>query len=120
MRLAATGSVATEHEAAAVLMAAVRGCSVLVRLTWIGEQPASSSTASNASSTSNLPPTPRSLDSEQTLLLESLAGGLTVVDAARRFGWSRRTATRRLADAKRRLGVTSTSRAIHVTRFGAD
>ena len=58
LRLAATGSVATEYEAAAVLMAAVRGCSVLVRLTWIGEPPASSSTASNASSTSNPPPMP--------------------------------------------------------------
>jgi DNA-binding NarL/FixJ family response regulator len=117
--LAVTGLVATEHEAAAVLMAAVRGCSVLVRVTM--DRRASDEFLESLGRIVHLERATEaeSLDSEQTSLLESLAGGLTVVDAARRLGWSRRTATRRLAEAKRRLGVTSTSRAIQVTHFGA-
>ncbi len=53
------------------------------------------------------------LDEEQRLLLEALAGGATVTEAARRLHVSRRTANRRLTDIRERLGVRSTAEAIN-------
>ena len=53
-----------------------------------------------------------SLDHEQAALLEALAAGLTVTAAAERAHLSRRTANRRLSEARARLGVGSTAEAV--------
>lgn len=52
------------------------------------------------------------LDDDQRRLLALLADGVTVAVAAQQAGVSRRTANRRLADARSRLGVDSTVEAI--------
>ena len=54
------------------------------------------------------------LDQEQRELLALLADGLTLGEAASRLHISRRTADRRIADAKRTLGVASTSEALTI------
>lgn len=57
------------------------------------------------------PPTPR-LDADSMAILTRLAGGDTLGEAAHSLGLSRRTADRRLADARRELGVERTIEAI--------
>lgn len=52
------------------------------------------------------------LDADQRAVLALLAEGSTVTAAARATGMSARTAHRRLADARRRLGVDSTTAAL--------
>lgn len=52
------------------------------------------------------------LDDDQRDLLARLADGATVAEAARAVGMSLRTANRRLADARARLGVTTTVEAV--------
>lgn len=52
------------------------------------------------------------LDEDQRLLLTLLAEGLTVATAARQASLSVRTAHRRIADARRRLGVETTTAAV--------
>jgi DNA-binding NarL/FixJ family response regulator len=52
------------------------------------------------------------LDRESINLLEALALGQTLEAAARSLSISRRTADRRLAAARRRLGVTTTAAAL--------
>jgi hypothetical protein len=52
------------------------------------------------------------LDDDQRSLLALLADGVTVAVAAQQAGVSRRTANRRLADARARLGVESTVEAV--------
>jgi DNA-binding NarL/FixJ family response regulator len=56
------------------------------------------------------------LDAEQRGLLALLADGLTLGQAADELGLSRRTADRRLAAARRALGVATTAQAIIVAR----
>lgn len=55
---------------------------------------------------------------EQRRLLELLAGGETLGEAARRLSLSRRTADRRLAEARNALGVASTAQAVLAFRAG--
>lgn len=52
------------------------------------------------------------LDPDHRALLDALAQGMTVTGAARSLHVSRRTANRRLAEARELLGVTSTAEAI--------
>ena len=59
------------------------------------------------------------LDREQRALLGLLAEGLSLGEAARELGLSRRTADRRLAAARRILGVQTTAEAIVASRRGA-
>lgn len=52
------------------------------------------------------------LTDDQRRIIAALAAGWTVEIAAGQLGWSRRTATRRLGEAKRALGVASTAEAV--------
>jgi DNA-binding NarL/FixJ family response regulator len=52
------------------------------------------------------------LGEEHQRLLELLGAGLSTTDAARDLGLSLRTAERRLAEARRRLGATTNAQAI--------
>jgi DNA-binding NarL/FixJ family response regulator len=52
------------------------------------------------------------LDEQHRLLLAALADGLSVVAAAERLCISRRTAERRLSEARRVLGVSTTAEAV--------
>jgi hypothetical protein len=54
------------------------------------------------------------LNADQVALLNGLAGGRTLTDVARSLGMSRRTATRRLAEARAILDVTTTIEAIRI------
>jgi DNA-binding NarL/FixJ family response regulator len=54
----------------------------------------------------------RELDAEQDQLLSLLGQGLTVREAARRLHLSRRTAERRLADARAALGAATNAEAV--------
>ncbi len=106
----------TDDDAADVLMAAARGCAVIVRVqldaSTVGEFLDDLGRLVDLGPTTDQP----ALDDDQVALLERLADGETVTEAARHLGWSRRTATRRLGDAKRRLGVSSTSAAVQAFR----
>jgi DNA-binding CsgD family transcriptional regulator len=52
------------------------------------------------------------LDEQHRLLLAALAGGRSVAAAAERLCMSRRTAERRLSEARRVLGVSTTAEAV--------
>lgn len=52
------------------------------------------------------------LDDDHRALLDALAAGATVADAARRLGMSRRTANRRLSEARTVLGVAGNTEAV--------
>ncbi len=65
---------------------------------------------------STQPASAPSLDEQTQALLDLLADGLTVAQAARRLGLSSRTATRRIQAARERLGVTSTAEAVVASR----
>jgi DNA-binding CsgD family transcriptional regulator len=57
-------------------------------------------------------PTGVVLDEQHRLLLAALAGGLSVAAAAERLCISRRTADRRLSEARRVFGVSTTAEAV--------
>jgi DNA-binding CsgD family transcriptional regulator len=116
--VACTGVVATEEQAAAAVLAAARGASVIVdargprvlldrlcddlrRLGSLDHRLPSSVAAADDG-----------LDDEQRHLLLLLAEGLSLGDAAARLHLSRRTADRRLAAARRALGVRTTTEAV--------
>ena len=54
------------------------------------------------------------LDGDQRLLIEALVTGATLAQASRDLNWSRRTASRRLGEARATLGVETTAEAITV------
>jgi DNA-binding NarL/FixJ family response regulator len=116
--LAVLATVDGEDVAADVLVAAARGCAVVARVDL--ESAAAAQFLEDLGRLVDLRPLRDAapLDVEQVALLERLAEGDTVTGAARQLGWSRRTATRRLEEAKRRLGVSSTSEAVRVFRHG--
>jgi DNA-binding CsgD family transcriptional regulator len=60
-------------------------------------------------------PSSRELPDDARDLLERLAGGASVVEAARALGISRRTATRRLAAARAALGVSTNAEALSMS-----
>ncbi len=114
-KLAVLASTADDDEA--LLLAGVRGCSIVLH-TAVGASPPDEQFLEDLGRVVEAAPpadaTP--LDRSQVELLQRLADGLTLVDAARDLGLSRRTAMRRLADARRRLGVSSTMMAIRAAR----
>jgi hypothetical protein len=54
------------------------------------------------------------LSADQVALLDGLASGRTLTDVARSLGMSRRTATRRVSEARAILGVTTTIEALRL------
>jgi hypothetical protein len=52
------------------------------------------------------------LSDEHARLLKALRSGSSLTEAARALGWSRRTATRRLAEARDALGAVTTAEAL--------
>jgi DNA-binding NarL/FixJ family response regulator len=115
-RLVVLATVAVGGDAEDVLMAAARGCAVVVGLRMV--PPVADQFLDDLGRLVDFLPIARleALDDDQVALLERLADGDTVTEAARHLGWSRRTATRRLGDAKRRLGVSSTGEAVQALR----
>jgi DNA-binding NarL/FixJ family response regulator len=126
-RLVLTGDVAGEAEAQAVLVAAVRGAGLAVRLDL--RQPwAAGFLADLARLDAQLAPPVRPgasrppapdvaaavgrLTPEQRQLLDLLAGGASIAQAARQLFLSLRTANRRVATARDALGVSSTREAV--------
>lgn len=110
-----SGVVATERDASAAMLAAITGAGVVVhglaprevldrfcddlrRLGRVDHRPVGERV-------------PR-FDEFDRALLDSLAAGLSVTAAAARVHVSRRTADRRLADIRARLGVASTAEAL--------
>lgn len=119
-RLVCSGTVATADDARAALLAALSGRGVIVWAT------AERSTIDmllddlrRLGRVEHLPEgvhPPARLDTEQRLLLDLLADGLTLGEAALQLGLARRTADRRLAAARRVLGVATTAEAILASR----
>ncbi len=112
-------SVGSASEAAAVLMAVARGVAVVVDLRLDG--PAADQFLDDLSRIADVREdldvdVDVALDPEHEELLDALVAGLTLTAAADRLGWSRRTATRRLRDARERLGATSTVEALQMHR----
>jgi DNA-binding NarL/FixJ family response regulator len=111
--------VGSASEAAAVLMAVARGVAVVVDLRLDG--PAADQFLDDLSRIADVREdldvdVDVALDPEHEELLDALVAGLTLTAAADRLGWSRRTATRRLRDARERLGATSTVEALQMHR----
>lgn len=115
-RIVCTGTIASNEDAAAALLAVVAGagvvafgcadrdvldrlCDDLRRLGRLDHRPSST-------------PLPPSLTSDERALAEHLLDGLTLGEAARRVNISRRTADRRLASIRRTLGVETTAEAL--------
>ena len=114
-KLAVLASTTDDEEA--LLLAGVRGCSIILHFARGVPPPDEQFLEDLGRVVDTAPPAdPTPLDLTQLELLRRLAEGLTLVDAARDLGLSRRTAMRRLADARRRLGVSSTMMAIRVAR----
>lgn len=116
-------TVGTDADCAAVLDAVLRGVAVVVRV----EDDLPGSVAARfvddlhrAAGASEPPAPARRLATDQLRLLEALASGATIAAAARRLGLSARTASRRLADARRVLGVSTTAEALQVLRVPGD
>jgi len=114
-RLAVYASVADEATAHEVLVAAARGAAVVVSL-QLQSSAAEQFVDELGRIAEVIPPpppeVPLDLDDDHVALLDALADGLTVAAAARRVGVSRRTAVRRLAEARVRLGASSTTEAV--------
>ena len=116
-RIVVTAAVGDADCAAGALLAASRGCSIAASVTlpdaareaFLDDLARLVSIEPSAASGATLAP-------DQVELLSRLAGGATVKHAADQLGLSRRSATRRLTDAKRVLGVSSTSAAIKAVR----
>jgi DNA-binding NarL/FixJ family response regulator len=119
-RLVCTGTVADADDARRALLAALAGAGLIVAVTADREivdrflddlrrlGPVDHVTPGAA--------LPARLDAEQRALLGLLAEGLTLGEAAPQLGLSRRTADRRLAAARRILGVATTAEAIVTSR----
>lgn len=119
-RVVAAVTVADASMAAAVVLAAARGVAVVVTVLLDGDEAAQF--VEDLARVATVGPALTAageLGSEHTALLDALAAGLTVTQAAERLGWSRRTATRRLTEARRYLGATSTAEALRLHRDAA-
>jgi DNA-binding NarL/FixJ family response regulator len=119
MRFVVIAETLSVADAGALLMAAARGCSLILSRTSEDLVPApfleDLGRMVDVVVTEDRPV----LDADQVRFLERLASGATIVDVAAELGWSRRTAARRLADVKRRLAVTTTSAAVRAARVAA-
>jgi DNA-binding CsgD family transcriptional regulator len=120
-RVICTGQVKTEDDAASALIAAARGAGVLVAiedgallerfyedLSRLGDV--------EIARPSGIDRRVAQLTSEEARLLELLGEGRTLGQAAAELYVSRRTADRRLASARARLGVRTTAEAVVLVR----
>lgn len=115
-----TGRVETEADAAEAVLAALAGAGLLVHAA--AERGLVDRLLDDLRRlgpvehlTSDTPP-PARLGREELLLLERLAGGATLGDAAAALHLSRRTADRRLASARAKLGAATTAEALVAAR----
>lgn len=115
-RVVCAGSVAADADAAEAVLSALAGAGVLVHAT--GERALTDRLLDDLRRlgpvehvTSDEEP-PRRLTREELLLLGQLAQGRSLGDAASALHLSRRTADRRLAAARAKLGVASTAEAL--------
>jgi len=113
-RLVVAVDVVDDGSARGALLAAVRGVDVVARVTLPGRQRLDF--LAELARVADVRPADASawerLADEQRELLRLLAAGRTLDAAADRLGWSRRTATRRLSEAKDVLRVTTTAEAV--------
>ena len=118
-RLVLSGAVNSEGEARAALVGAVRGAGLLVSVDrtapWAGTFLADLARLTEP----DAPPPDREpdaaadlLSAEQRQILDLLAGGASIAQAARQLFWSLRTANRRVAAARDALGVSTTQEAV--------
>ena len=119
-RLVCAGTVATDAEAVEAVLAALAGAGLLVHAT--GERTLTDRLVDDLRRlgpvehvTSDREP-PATLTREELLLLEQLGEGRSLGDAASTLHLSRRTADRRLAAARGKLGVASTAEALVAAR----
>jgi hypothetical protein len=112
-QMVATVTVSDQKSATAALLAAARGVALVVTVTLAGEEGDRflDDLARVAKVRPTLTPAVQ-LGAEHVALLDALVEGLTVTEAGERLGWSRRTATRRLAEARERLGAFTTAEAL--------
>jgi len=113
-RYVASGEVRTESDARQALLLTVRGAGLIVRVDqrapwapgFVADVGRVAETAGTAA-TDDLP-----LTRDQRRVLELLAQGASIADAAERLYLSLRTANRRLAEARSALQVTTTREAV--------
>jgi DNA-binding NarL/FixJ family response regulator len=111
-RLAVVARVWTSDDAREVLLAAARGVAAVIEvrlpadaadqfLDDLGRLTTPAATMSTAA-----------LERDHLELLRALAAGATLTSAAKELGLSRRTAVRRIGEARERLGVATTAEAV--------
>lgn len=114
------GSVATDDDAAEAVLAALAGAGVLVRAA--GERTLTDRLLDDlrrlgpVEHVTTEPESRSRLTREELLLLEQLAAGRSLGDAASALHVSRRTADRRLAAARAKLSAASTAEALVAAR----
>ncbi|MGI8755885.1 MAG: helix-turn-helix domain-containing protein [Acidimicrobiales bacterium] len=108
------GAVTDGDSAQAAMVALARGVGLVVALELDGNarRRFAEDLARAGSSTTSGPFAALGLGDEHMRLLDALAAGLSVTAAAESAHLSRRTANRRLAEARSRLGVTTTVAAV--------
>ena len=112
-RLVLTGALDSEADARAALLGAVRGAGLAVQLDRT--RPWAAAFLADLAKLDDPAPVPATADpltTEQRQILDLLAGGASIAQAARRLFVSLRTANRRLAAARAALGVTTTRAAV--------
>lgn len=122
-RVVCTGAVATAEDAAAALLAAVGGAGLVVvaraerdvldRL--CGDLRHLGRLDHRTASAARLP----RLTTEERALVDRLLDGLTLGEAAAHLSISRRTADRRMASVREKLGVATTAEALVQSRRGS-
>jgi DNA-binding NarL/FixJ family response regulator len=110
-----TGVVADEAAAASAVLAAIAGAGLVVHAT--GPREVVDRLLDDLRRLGPIEhrlgePSRGALTSEQRRLLDALAAGHTLGEAARLVGLSRRSADRRLAEVRRTLGVATTAEAV--------
>ncbi len=114
------GVVADAASAAQAVLAAVRGCDLVVLGT--GDREVIDQLCDDLRRLGQLdhrvdpPATGLVLSADERALLAQLVGGASLGEAARALHLSRRTADRRLASARRALGASTTSEAVVLAR----
>lgn len=115
-RVVCTGAVASAEDAAAALLAAVGGAGLVVA--GRAERDVLDRLCDDLRHLGRLdhrtPSTPRAprLTAEERALVDLLLEGTTLGEAARHLNVSRRTADRRLASVRKKLGVRTTAEAL--------
>jgi DNA-binding CsgD family transcriptional regulator len=115
-RVVAIGPLVARPDAEAALLCAVRGAGLVVtldhQLSWAAGFLADMGRLAQPAAEPAPPPEPTALTSEQRDLLELLAAGHSIAEAARLRYLSLRTANRRVAQARVALGVPTTREAV--------